>query len=172
MSVSILGLRFSEGNIDDDLLNKIESEYTKLFALAKNANNRVLWRIKLIRTLFTFPQDEYINYLTITEIFKLYSLLYNLEKQFTKSLKFRFVKYNKNNDIHKLRAKINKIKKNNFDITNLHDSRHPLYYEYMKTIFNNLSNDKEVSKLVKWIRIKVEEGNHDLLYVIGSELKK
>lgn len=172
MSVSILGLRFYEGKIDIDLLDEIESEYTKLFALAKNANNRVLWRIKLIRLLFSLPQDEYLSYLTITEMFKLYSLFYNLEKQFTKSLKFKFVKYNMNNDFTKLRAKIKKIKKNNFDISNLHDSRHPLYYEYMKTIFDNLSNDKEVSKLVKWIRNKVEEGNHDLLYVIGSELKK
>ena len=42
----------------------------------------------------------------------------------------------------------------------------------MKLIFDTFSNDKDVAKLVKWIKGKVDEGNHDILYVIGSELKK
>lgn len=170
--VSLLGLRFTEGNIDLELLDKIHTEYVDLFHLAKNVNNRVLWRINLIKLLYSLPQDEYYNYLTITEIFKLYSLLYNLERQITKGLKFKFTKFNKNNEFHKLRLKIKKIKSKDFDINNLHDSRHPLYNGYMNIIFEKFSKDKEVSNLIKWIKDRVHEENNDILYLIGSELKK
>jgi hypothetical protein len=82
------------------------------------------------------------------------------------------VKFEKNREFIKLRSKVKKIKKNNFEIINLHDSRHPLYEEYMKTIFEVYSKDDDVYSLIKWIKEKVKEGNHNLLYMIGSDLKK
>ena len=170
--ISILGLRYYEGKLDLDLLDRIEKEYSNLFKLAKNANNRVLWRIGLIRSIGNYEQDDYIKYLTLTEMFKLYSLMFNLEKQFNKKLKFKFVKFEKNREFTKLRSKIQKIKKNNFEINNLHDSRHPLYEEYMKTIFDAFNKDDEVHSLIQWMKEKVKEKNHNLLYMIGSDLKK
>lgn len=169
--VSLLGYRYLHEEKDESLLAKINSRYQEYFPNVKN--NRVKWRLDLIDFLFNYhAQNEYISYLTIIEIFKLYNLVYQLEKQINKHLKFKFVKFNKNQEFIQLRMKIKKIKKNNFDINVLHDPKHPLYFQHMKEIISTYSSDHEVSNLIAWIKKQLEINNPQMLYLIGSELKK
>ncbi|HHU56391.1 MAG TPA: hypothetical protein GXZ48_06870 [Acholeplasmataceae bacterium] len=169
--VSLLGYRFNNSIKDYDLLSKIYLRYQELFPKAKR--NRVKWRLDLIEFLFDYHEEnEYLNYLTILEIFKLYNLLYQLEKQINRHISFKFVKFEKHHEFTKLRMKLNKIKKNNFDKNILHDSNHPLYLEHMNLIVRSFSNDDEVKNLITWIKKQLDENNSQMLYLIGSELKK
>jgi hypothetical protein len=171
--ISVLGFKFIDNELDYKLLEEIKLKYTSLLKLQSDSNNRVLWRVKLISFLFDdHDKNEYVNFLTIMEIYKLYSLVYNLEKKMNPKLKYKFVNFNKNQDFKLLKVKISKIKKKNFNINVLHDFKHPLYMQNMEFLISEFINDNEVSKLVKWINSQVEDKNIDMLYLIGSELKK
>lgn len=170
--VSILGFRFQKGIEDLSLLNEIKKTYQQTFHIKHKSSNRVLWRLRLIEKLFLITdKNPYINYLLILEIYKLYGLLYGLEKQFTPDLKYRFVRFSENSDFKLLKQKIKTIKKEHFDVTILHDSKHPLYHEHMEEVFT-VCDDNTTKPLITWIKQQIRNNDHDMLYLIGSVLKK
>lgn len=171
--ISLLAYRFSEGKLDLALLSQIRKTYQEYLKLAESSNNRVLWRLRLIEYLFKFAdKNDYTTYLTYQEMFKLYSLVYSFEKKLDPKLRYKFVKYETSAEFKSLKNKVSKIKRADFNPSELHDARHPLYHHHMKILFDSLRGDKEVEGLLNWIRKMIQQQDLDILYLIGSELKK
>lgn len=170
--VHLLAVRYQNRQIDFSLLQDIENSYQKTMHSKDNHTNRVLWRIRLIRFLFNQSQpNEYVKYLTFLELYKLYSLLFHLEKQLNQHIRFRFISFEPNSEFVLLRKKIKTCSKN-IDCTIIHDAYHPLYSQNMNKIFSCLENSKEIQPLLTWIKEQVHGADRDMLYLIGSELKK
>lgn len=171
--VNELGLRFSQGITDKVLLEKIKSDYGRLFTLPVDTNNRVIWRINLIDYLFNYQKNnKYTEYLTYQEMYKLYSLLYSFEKKVNPNIRYRFIKYDNDKEFKYLKNKMGKLKKNNFNFSILHDAKHPLYLSNINILIDEFINDENCHELVSWIESQVKVFDTNMLYLIGSELKK
>ncbi len=171
--VNELGLRFSKGKSDIILLEKIKNDYNQLFDFSANTNNRVIWRLNLISYLFNYEnKNEYTEFLTFQEIYKLYSLLYNFEKKIDNSLKYKFIRFNHNKEFKYLKAKMGRLKKDNFNFSILHDPKHPLYVSNINILIEEFKDDENCKNLISWIVEQVNKFDMKMLYLIGSELKK
>lgn len=169
--VAKLGSLYLVGENNISLLKDIQAQFINKMKLSKTSSHRVIWRLNLIASLFTKPKNEYLSYLTIHEIYKVYSLLYQLEKQIDPSLKFYFPKFTKNNEFMLLQNKIKKTKNRLFDATYLHDNSHPLYKQNFEMLLSQYANDPQTANLRLWISSELEKNDRDMLYLIGSELK-
>ncbi len=169
--IAKLGSDYLNGINNFDLLKKIENDFITKMALKIDSNHRVLWRIKLIFTLFNKQKNEYLFYLTILEIYKLYSLLYQLEKQINSAIKFYFPSFIPNSEFVLLKKAIKKDKKRLYDPYSLHDNSHPLFRRNFEVLLEQYQNDEKTSKLRSWIKEELIKNDRDILYLIGSELK-
>lgn len=168
--ISLLAKRFRQGIFDNKLLSEIKNSLVDTFQIIKKVSNRAIWRINLIEYLFNYSKkNDYTNYLTIQEMYKLYTLVFTFEKKINPKLLFDF-NISQNQDFKLLRSKILKLKYLKRDI--LHDYHHPLYNQNMKVIINQFAKDASLSNLIIWIKENVDKKEEQMLYLIGSELKK
>lgn len=171
--ISILALRFSNNEYDFSLLNQIKTTYSNYLKINSGSNNRVLWRLNLIEYLFKLVnKNEFTTYLTFQELFKLYSLVFTFEKKLNNKLRYKFIKYEKNSQFKSLKVRISKIKRVDFNKEILHDSRHPLYSHNMDILFKEVEVTNDIKGLISWIKQMFELNDENILYLIGSELKK
>lgn len=171
--ISNLADDFSKGKYNLELLEDIRVKYSQLLTLPKSSNNRVIWRMNLIDYLFNcHNKNEYTNYLTYSEISKLYSLVFTFEKKIDIKMKYKFIDYSRNPEFKYLNLQLVKIKDKSINISILHDARHPLYNSSMMRIIKRFENDPKCANLIKWIETQVKQKNDSMLYLIGSELKK
>ncbi|MFA6627231.1 MAG: hypothetical protein WCT17_01700 [Bacilli bacterium] len=169
--VSQLADDFMEGQKNNELLQSIDDYFTKGFYLAKDSHHRVLWRTRLIRYLFNQAKNAYIDYLTILEMYKLYCLLYQLEKQINPTCQFQFVRFTPNPEFVLLKNLIKKTKNKQYDPSFLHDNAHPLHQRNFEILLKQYENHTATANLRQWIQDKLLENNRDMMYLIGSELK-
>jgi hypothetical protein len=170
-NIITLANQYLSGKNNIALLQTLKAELVSTFDIIKEVSNRALWRLNLINYLFNIPKpNEYLRYLTLQEMYKLYSLIFGFEKKLNPKLTYQFPLFPKNQEFKMLRIKVIECKQ--LDRSLLHDPSHPLYYQNMKVLINNFINDASVNHLVKWIKTILEQNEHKLLYLIGSELKK
>lgn len=170
-SITDLANQYMMGNKDYSLLNNVKDKLVKIFNIITDVSNRAIWRINLIEYLFNIEDNnEYIKYLTLQELYKMYSLIFVFEKKINKKLKYYFPTFPKNQEFKLLRSKAIECNKLNRSI--LHDSSHPLYNQNMQLLINNFKHDESVKNLVGWIQTIFNQNDKQLLYLIGSELKK
>lgn len=171
--ISMLGYRYHHNEKDARLLQSIKDKFISQMKLSPKSNHRVLWRIQLIEKLFNYhDQNSFIVYLCHLEIYKLYMLIYQMEKQLHPKLKYKFISVKQPEAFAQLKLKMKQIHSHHFDANVLQDSRHPLYRQHMDRVLAVGRYDKNTTTLVDWIHEKVLENDKDILYLIGSELKK
>ena len=169
--VARLAEEWMQGYHNEARLNQIEDTLVEGLHLAKDSHHRVLWRIRLIRFLFNQAFNPYIDYLTILEMYKLYSLLFHFEKQIDATRKFRFVKFIPNPEFVLLKNGIKKLKKRQFDPSYLHDNTHPLFRRNFQQLLSQMGGDVRTQSLRTWIQDQLTINDRNMMYLIGSELK-
>jgi len=170
--ISLLSFKYAKGVYDFALLDKIYANYDSFFNINQN-NNRVLWRLNLIKYLYNYKdKNAYVEYLTYREMYKTYALVYSFEKRINPKLNYHFVKLIQNQEFKLLKIYINKIKKADFNKNILHDYLHPLYIYNMTIVFDFVKDKGDVKSLINWIKEMIDKKEQNMLYLIGSELKK
>lgn len=168
--IYVLADKYSKGYNDLTLLKEIELDFCGLLGIKNDSNNRFLWRIKLIKMLFEQEKNVYINFLIYAELRKIYSLAYKLAIRLKPKIKYKFISYKVPNDFIILSNLLIKNKK--IDLNILKDSYHPLFSSMYNTVIVEYIQNSKVTTLIEWIKKYFDANNHDMLYLIGSQLKK
>ncbi|MDD3382888.1 MAG: hypothetical protein PHT83_05290, partial [Bacilli bacterium] len=168
--IYVLADKYSKGYNDLTLLKEIELDFCRLLGIKNDSNNRFLWRIKLIKMLFEQEKNVYINFLIYAELRKIYSLAYKLAIRLKPKIKYKFISYKVPNDFIILSNLLIKNKK--IDLNILKDSYHPLFSSMYNTVIVEYIQNSKVTTLIEWIKKYFDANNHDMLYLIGSQLKK
>lgn len=175
--IPLLFFQYQNKNQSYSLLEEIKEGFFKFSHIKENSQNRVTWRLSLIKEGFMYeqehPSDAFIGYLVLCEIRKLYSVTYNLMKFSNKKKKYRALDVLENAEVTLLRKK---IQTNKWNITKhlyvLQDINHPLFENTMERIIETFKDDADVRDLISWIQLQIDNKNESLIYMIGSELKK
>lgn len=174
--IILLFYRFQKSDKDYELLDEIYQDYVKLFKVEDDESSRFLWRVNLIKFLFDYDfsieEEGYIIFLTNSEIKKVYHLAYNMLKTISSKKKYRNLNFSTPKDFKLLYDKIrdDSMIRENIDI--LHDYKHPLYYSTINQIIKTYKDFKDLKYLIKWIENFVKTNNYNMLYLIGSQLKR
>jgi len=161
---------YSKGMKKIDLLNEIKEDFCTLLGVEADSNNRFLWRIRLISMLFEQENNKYIDFLIFAELKKLYSLAYKLTLRLNPKIKYKFIHYKIPKDFIMLSNLL--VKNKRIDLNILKDSHHPLFSSMYSTVITEYQNNEKLAPLIQWIKENLDANNHDMLYLIGSQLKK
>lgn len=174
--IVLLFYRFQKHNKDYQLLDEIYQDYVKLFKVEDDDSSRFLWRLNLIKFLFDYnysvEEEGYVVFLTNSEIKKVYHLAYNMLKTINSKKRYRNLNFPIPKDFELLHDLIrdDSMLKENIDI--LHDHKHPLYFSTINQIIKTYKDFKDLKYLINWIEIFVKTNNYNMLYLIGSQLKR
>jgi len=133
--------------------------------IAKEANNRFVWRLELLKKLYHLEDQkyvEYIKYLRLKEILNIYKMTLDISN---KKAKMPTLK------LPKILADIKTIVKQNKSINelikHLNESLHPMFKYDLSHLIDQI-NDEEIKEFLKWFE-NLED--NDISYVVGKSLK-
>lgn len=161
---------YSKTILNIELLKEVEADFCKLLGIREKTNNRFLWRTGLIKVLFKEKKNKYIDFLIFAELRKLYSLTFKFSQRLNPNTKYKFISYKIPLDFAWLSNQLLKNKK--FDFNILKDSHHPLFKDMYSKLINEYINNSKVSELILWMKKYLDAEDHNMLYLIGSQLKK
>ena len=150
-------------NVDD--LNDIEARFLIENNLQKESNHRFLYRLKLLKDVFTWKDDTYqeiIDFARKQQILALYKMNLDITNK-----KIRIPVIAMPNIIKALYDIIRQHKNSDKMLVNLNDMDHPLFVSDLDQLIKFIK-DPQVKLLILWFQ-QIKDRNHS--FIIGKTFK-
>src|SRR5690606_38008620 len=129
--------------------------------IAKEANNRFVWRVQLLKKLYVLKDDQHqdiIKYLRLKEILSIYKMTLDLSNKKVKMPNLRLPKV-----LTDLKSLVKQNKSINELIKHLNESSHPMFKYDLSHLIDQIS-DENIKEFLKWFE-NLEDS--DLSYLVG-----
>ena len=151
---------------DMEDLDKLASEFVKKANIKADSNHRFLWRIRVLKSLYTWKDEKHqdvISFMILKQLAKLDSIISDTLNQSKTNYKIKLPKV-----IRQFYLFMDKQGNSTELLQNINDLDHPLFTNDVEGLIK-LSPPKAVKELLVWLK-GMKHGPH--VYSLGSVLKE